>query len=194
LRDDGGSLTLATKMMTADKRTLVLINLLGGFAVLGSYIYCLATNPTTRSNLWGNVPDELRPAYTISMLLATAGYFAFSHFVLFRIDARAARIGGSYGYRLFLWVYAGILAPSALWMPLTLRMFEAPSSELWIAIRIVLGLVGASSLLLVWAIAAARPAGPGWARALALVGAVAFAVQTAVLDALVWPYYFPLPS
>jgi len=181
-------------MMTAEKRTLVLINLLGGLAVLGSYAYYLAANPMTRSNLWGNVPDALRPAYTASMLLAAAGYFAFSYYVLFRIDAREARIGGAYRYRVFLWIYAGILAPSALWMPLTFRMFDEPGWGLWIATRGVLGLVGISSLALIGAIAAVRPAGPAWARALALLGALAFAVQTALLDALVWPHYFPFPS
>jgi hypothetical protein len=181
-------------MMTAEKRDLVLINLLGGLAVLGSYAYYLAANPATRTNLWGNVPESLRPAYTVSMLLAAAGYFAFSYFVLLRVDSREARIAGVYGYRFFLWIYAGILAPSALWMPLTFRMFEEPGWGLWIAVRIVLALVGISSLALVWAIATVRPAGPAWARALALVGAVAFAVQTALLDALVWPHYFPFPS
>jgi hypothetical protein len=55
-------------------------------------------------------------------------------------------------------------------------------------------MVGISSLALVCSIASVRPAGPAWARALALVGALAFAVQTALLDALVWPHYFPFPS
>jgi hypothetical protein len=181
-------------MMTAEKRSLVLINLIGGVAVLGTYVYYLASNPATRSNLWGNVPEALRPAYTISMLLAAVGYFAFSYFVLLRVDSRVARIAGSYGYSLFLWIYAGILAPSALWMPLTFRMFEEPRWGLWIAVRVVLAIVGISSLALVWSIASVRPAVPAWARALALVGALAFAVQTALLDALVWPHYFPFPS
>jgi hypothetical protein len=177
-----------------DKRGLVLVNLLGGSAVLGSYAYCLATNPATRANLWGNVPEELRPAYTVSMLLATVGYFAFSHFVLLRIDSRVARVGNSYGYGFFSLVYAGILAPSALWMPLTFRMFDEPSLGLWIAIRTVLALVGISSLALVWTIATVKPAGGGIGRVLALLGAAAFSVQTALLDALVWPYYFPFPG
>jgi hypothetical protein len=180
--------------MTADKRALVLINLFGGAAVLGSYAYYLAANPATRGRLWGGVPEEWRPAYTISMLLAAAGYFAFSYFVLLRVDSREARVARRFRYRVFLWIYAGILAPSALWMPLTFRMFADPGWSTWIAIRAVLALVGVSSLALIWAIASVRPAGPGWARALALIGALAFAVQTALLDALVWPRYFPFPS
>jgi len=181
-------------MSSTDKGALALINLLCGALVLGSYAYYLASYPASRSNLWGNVPDELRPAYTVSMLLATAGYFAFSYFVFFRIDPGVARVSGMYGYRMFLWIYTGILLPSALWMPLTFRMFDAPTWGLWIAIRLVLALVGVSSLLLVWAIATVRPADPSWVRAVALLGAIAFAIQTALLDGLVWPYYFPFPS
>jgi len=181
-------------MMSAEKRGLLFINLLGGTAVLGSYAYYLATNASTRSKLWGGVPEEWQPAYTVSMLLATAGYFAFSYFVFVCVHSSSARIVGVYGYRLFLWIYAGILAPSALWMPLTFRMFEEPGWGLWITIRVVLGLVGLSSLALIWAIAAVKPAGPAWARSLALLGALAFAVQTALLDALVWTHYFPFPA
>lgn len=185
---------LVAHEMTADKRRLLFINLIGGLAVLASYAYCLAANPATRSNLWGGVPSELRAAYTVSMLLATTGYFAFTYFVLRRVDSHEARVAGVYPYRLFLSIYAGILLPSALWMPLTFRMFVEPAWGLWIGIRLVLAIVGISSLTLLWAVATVRPAGPAWARAAAVAGALAFSVQTALLDALVWPYYFPLPS
>jgi hypothetical protein len=32
---------------------------------------------------------------------------------------------------------------------------------------------------------------PTWAYSMALLGSVAFAIQTALLDAVVWPAYFP---
>lgn len=178
----------------AGKRSLILVNLLGGIAVLGSYAVCLGTNPQTRGLLWGGVPSTLQPAYTVSMLTATAGYFLFTYYVLFRLDAVVTRVGPSLGYGLFAWIYAGILAPSALWMPLTFRMFESPGEGLWLAIRLVLASVGLCSLLLIAAIAAATPRESSPARAAALLGAVAFAVQTALLDAVVWPYYFPVSS
>jgi hypothetical protein len=88
-------------------------------------------------------------------------------------------------------LYALILAPSALWMPLTFAMLEAPSGALWAAIRLTLAVVGLASLGLLAAIASARPADAPIARRVALAGALAFSMQTAVLDALVWPAYFP---
>jgi hypothetical protein len=178
--------------MKPSRRSLLWLNVLGGSAVLGSYVHGLASNPLTRGALWGDVPEALRPLYTLNMLLAAAGYFAFSFFVYSRLDPARTRVAGHFGYGAFHLLYALILIPSALWLPLTFEMLAAPSLGLWVAIRVVLGLVGIGSLGLLVAIASASPhAAPG-ARRAALVGAGFFALQTAVLDALVWPAYFPL--
>jgi hypothetical protein len=82
--------------------------------------------------------------------------------------------------------------PSALWLPLTFAMLEAPSAGLWLAIRVTLALVGLGSLGLMAAIASALPRGGHGARRIALVGTLFFALQTALLDALIWPAYFPV--
>jgi hypothetical protein len=42
------------------------------------------------------------------------------------------------------------------------------------------------------AIAGASPHSAPGSRRLAIAGAIAFSFQTALLDALVWPAYFPL--
>jgi hypothetical protein len=177
--------------MRATRRSLLWLNLLGGAAVLGSYAHGLAGNPSTRSELWGGVPEALRPLYGVSMLLATAGYFAFGFFVFFRLDPLRTRVLGRFGFCAFHLLYALILVPSALWMPLTFGMLEAPSAALWLVIRATLALVGAGSLGLVAAVASAAPAQAPLARGVAVAGALAFSFQTAVLDACVWPAYFP---
>jgi hypothetical protein len=177
--------------MHASKRVFWWINILGGSAVLASYAYGIASNPLTRGEVWGGVPASLRPVYTTSMLLAAAGYFAFSTFVFFRLDPAKARIGSRFGFGAFNLVYALILVPSALWMPLTFEMLEAPSDALWWAIRLTLGLVGIASLGLVAALSMVQSPGAGRARWVAVIGSLAFCFQTAVLDALVWPAFFP---
>jgi hypothetical protein len=113
------------------KLSLLGLNLLGGLAVLGSYAHGFVENASTVGEVWGGVPQALRPLYTSSMLAAAAGYFAFSFFVFFRLDPREARISNRIGYSGFLWLYALILLPSALWMPLTFEMLEAPGAALW---------------------------------------------------------------
>jgi hypothetical protein len=178
--------------MHPQKRVLVGIILAGGLAVLGSYVYSLVTHPASSATIWGGVPQEIRPAYTVSMLLAALGYFAFTHLILFRLDADTVRIAGRLGFGVFNAIYASILFPSAAWMPLTFAMLERPSAGLWLAIRLVLAAVGLASTGLVIALLSLKPCQPDRAYWLAFMGSIAFCFQTGVLDALVWTALFPL--
>jgi len=175
----------------ARRRTLGWLNVIGGIAVLGSYAHGILTHPETRGEVWGGVPEGLRPLYGISMWLAAAGYLAFTGFVLRGLDPREVRLAGGFGYGAFLPLYALVLIPSALWMPLTFAMLERPDPVLWLAIRGVLALVGLGALGIIAALLTLRDRRPLWAYVPALIGAVCFAFQTAVLDAIVWPAYFP---
>ena len=177
--------------MTAGKGWAFSINLVGGLAVLASYAYWLATHPELRGEVWGGVPNSFRGFYTVSMLSAAVGYFLFGFFVLFRVEAATARVGGWAGFELFNVLYALILIPSALWMPLTFEMVEAPGAGLWYAIRLVLGIVGLASLVMLWAILKVDAPGSRISRGVGALGCMLFSIQTALLDALIWPYYFP---
>jgi hypothetical protein len=170
------------------KRTLFLVNVIGGIAVLGSYAYGFGT-AADPSALWGGVPEWLKPLYTASMLTAAAGYFLPLRFVM-ACDADRVRVGRG-GFETFPRLYALMLVPSALWMPLTFQMVETPSGGLWIVIRVVLFAVAIGAVGLLAAIVRARPRPQGIGFWLAIVGQLAFCLQTAVLDPLVWPAYFP---
>jgi hypothetical protein len=176
--------------MHPQKRSLLWLNALGGAAVLGSYVWGLA-QPEVAGGLWGGVPESLRPLYTANMFLAAAGYFLFAPYIFFRIAPDATRIAGRYGFGTFHLLFALVLVPSALWLPLTAWMLASPSAVLWWAIRLDLALVGLGSLGLAWALLALGPERPR-GRVLALIGLVPFCLQTAVLDALVWPLFFPV--
>jgi hypothetical protein len=173
------------------KVALVIINVIGGIAVLGSYVLGIVNHPDTRDALWGEVPRAIMPLYTASMFTAAAGYLAFTWLILFRLEPGEVTIAGRFSYDLFLWLYALILVPSALWMPLTFLVIGQPSLAAWAGVRLVLSVTGLASLLLLAALVAVEPAVPAWAHRVAVAGAVAFCVQTAVLDALVWTAYFP---
>ena len=118
----------------------------------------------------------LLPAYVAFMALATMGYFAFTYFLLFRVDPDRVRIAGRFDYGLFHGLYLMILVPSALWLPLTSAMVQQPSSILWLGIRLALAAVGLGPMALL----------------LAVVGSLAFCIQTAVLDLFVWTALFPV--
>lgn len=164
------------------------LNVVGGVAVLGSYVLGVVSDPDGGGAVWGGVPDALRPVYTVCMFLAAGGYFLFSHYVFLGLPPEV-RVLGRFGFGAWTAIYAAILIPSALWMPLTQQMIADPSPALWWSIRLVLFTVGLASVLLIEAVRSAEPRGRG--RVLAIVGAVFFAFQTAVLDALIWPAYFP---
>lgn len=163
------------------------INLIGGIAVLGSYAHGIATHDQPGTALWGGVPAAIRPVYQLSMLAATAGYLMFTYVLLLHTQPHEVRVAG-HGFDLFNVVYLVILIPSALWMPLTFAYLAQPSAALWLAVRGVLLLTGAGAVAMCVALWQLRPAPP--LRSLALVGALCFAFQTAVLDALVWPAFF----
>jgi hypothetical protein len=176
----------------ASKRRFVVVNVVGGAAVLLSYGIGLVNHPDTRGELWGGVPDGLRAVYTVCMLLAAVGYFPFTSFILLRFGPTTL-IAGRFGMSLVNGLYAAILASAALWMPLTFIMLEQPGAALWLVIRLVLATTGVGSVALLVAFLTLRPRPPGVLFPLAVVGLCFFCIQTAVLDALVWPAYFAAP-
>jgi hypothetical protein len=168
---------------------LLIINILGGIAVLGSYVYGFQSRPDAANVLWGGVPESLRPLYTANMFLAAAGYFAFSLYLL-RLNPDETRVAGRFGYGIYNILYAAILIPSALWMPLTLLAIEQ-SSPGWVwLVRLDLAAVAFASLGLLIALLKVSPRPFTWHHRIAVVGALFFCLQTVLLDAIVWVSYF----
>jgi hypothetical protein len=175
--------------MDTRKRSLIALNVIGGAAVLLSYVVGLRA--VSGDVLWGGVPESIRWVYTLNMFLAAGGYFFFTSYIVFKLDAETTRIAGRFGYGLFILLYALVLVPSALWIPLTANVAEQPGLGAWAAVRINLLLVGIGSLGLVAGLLSLGSRAPR-GRGLAIAGLVPFCLQTAVLDALVWPAFYPI--
>ena len=124
---------------------LIALNVVGGTAVLASYWFGLGSGSPSGDALWGGVPASVRPYYTVNMFLAAAGYFLFTHYIVFRLQPEQIGIAGGFDYRLFLVLYALVLIPSAIWLPLTHQMIAHPSAGLWALVRVDLALVGIGS-------------------------------------------------
>ena len=71
--------------MAAQQVILLVINIIGGAAVIGSYIYGLNASTGGANVLWGGVPENIRPLYGASMVLSALGYFALLYFIFFRL-------------------------------------------------------------------------------------------------------------
>jgi hypothetical protein len=177
--------------MHTSKKTLILINILGGLAVLGSYAWGFLTYPNAGEVLWGGVPANLKPLYTASMFLAAAGYFTFSAFIL-RMQPEATRIVKRQGYPLFNSLYAVILVASALWLPLTILAFGLMSQSITWLVKLDLAAVALASLGLLYALIKVEPHKPAWLHPMAILGCVLFCFQTVILDALIWAINFHL--
>jgi hypothetical protein len=179
--------------MSKQVRSLIALNVIGGIAVLVSYAIGLGSESSVGKELWGGVPEGLRPLYTVNMFLAAAGYFLFTPYILFRLRPETTRIAGRFGYGLFHILYALVLLPSAIWLQLTEIMIAQPSAWMWAVVRVDLALVGLGSLgLLISLLTLDSPVSRG--RTLAVIGLLPFCLQTAVLDASVWPAFFTFPN
>lgn len=180
--------------MATQQIILAIIVIIGGAAVIGSYVYGFIAQPGSGNALWGGVPSWLRPFYTISMGISVLGFFAFITFILFQINPAQVQIADRFGFSLFYIIFLGILIPSALWMPLTQMMTYHPNKILWLGIRLVLVVVGISSCALVWALLTLQTREPNLHYWLAVAGSAYFAFHTAFLDMILWPALFKVPT
>jgi hypothetical protein len=176
--------------MATQQIILLIINVIGGIAVIGSYVFGLSGQSGGANVLWGGVPINIRPVYTVSMIISALGYFAFLFYIFFRLDPSKTSIAGISGFMLFYVIFLFMLIPSALWMPFTNLYVSNPSTGMWILVRTVLALVGIASIALVWALITLQGRVPGTAYWLAVVGSAYFAFHTTILDAVVWAALF----
>jgi hypothetical protein len=176
--------------MHKQQKFLLAIVLIGGVAVLGSYALGILAIQNATQILWGDVPKIIRSFSTLGMFTGALGFFAYTFFILFKLNPDNTRIYSRFGYEIFKFLYIAILIPSALWLPLTFLAVQNNNSiVLWLA-RLDLIVVAAASILLLLALLYTQPRKPAWAYRLALVGSIFFCVQTVLLDAILWGYFF----
>ena len=63
---------------------LLLINIIGGISVLGGYLIALMNHPKNRNELWGGVPEELKPWITSFMFVSALGYCIAMYYLIFQ--------------------------------------------------------------------------------------------------------------
>jgi hypothetical protein len=176
--------------MQKQEKLLLAIILIGGVAVLGSYAWGILAIQNATQILWGDVPAIIRSFSTLGMFMGALGFFAYSFFILFKLNPDDTVIYSRFGYEIIKFLYIAILIPSALWLPLTfLAVQKNNSAVLWLA-RFDLIVVAVASILLLLALLYTQPRRPAWAYRLALLGSIFFCIQTVMLDAILWGYFF----
>jgi hypothetical protein len=176
--------------MRTEQIILLVVNVLGGIAVIGSYIFGLRGQSGGANVLWGGVPASIRPVYTVSMIISALAYFAFLYYIFFQLKPAQTSIAGISGFTMFYVIFLVMLIASAFWMPLTNIYVSNPGTGIWIWIRLVLALVGLASIGLFVALLTLQGKVPGPAYWAAVAGSGYFAFHTAVLDAIIWAALF----
>ncbi len=173
---------------------LLVVIVLGGAAVIGSYVVGIKGKEGAADTLWGGVPERIRPLYGVSMVLSAAGFLAVLYYVFFRLAPDEVVIGGRLGFAILFPIFVVILAPSALWLPSSKLYVDKPSALKWVMVRVVLLLVGLASIALAWAFFALEVDNRDAAYWAATVGSCYFAFHTFVLDAIIWAALFRRPA
>ena len=124
------------------------------------------------------------------MLPAALGYIAYTLFLLLSPDLETSLLKHPAWFKAFNILYILILIPSALWMPLTFSYLAHPNPIVWLAVRLILDMVGLAGLGMLFALLRIQPRKPAWAFWLACMGCVFFCIQTVVMDAMLWSNLF----
>lgn len=177
--------------MLSTKRAFMGINLLLGPLVPLSYIVSARVWPDHVGGLWGAIPESVQPLYTANMLLATGGFLVFTWFFFRHTWEPASRFLGRFSLGFVNLGYLLVLIPSMLWMPMTLYAL-AHQIDLKLWIQLVLALVAIGTIMLALALYTVRPAVPRRTLRVARIGVVFFAIQTVLLDAIIWPIGFEI--
>src|SRR4030066_2273279 len=172
--------------MHPQQQVLLWINIVGGLAVILSYVLSILAYQGNSEALWGGISGGLRSFFFVSVLLAALSYFAFTYFLLFRPNPESVQVFQVMKFVVFPIIYCLILISSALWMPLTYAMGGQPQIGIWIGIRTVLLIVGLAELCLVFAFLALSPRPSGTAYWLAVAGSIVFCAHTLILDGMLW--------
>jgi hypothetical protein len=176
--------------MTAQQVILLILNILGGAAVIGSYVLGINGQSGGLNILWGGVPENIRPVYTVSMVLSALSYFAFIFYILFRLNPSDTVICGRFNFSVFYAIFAVMLIASAFWMPMTNMYVSNPNTAVLIGIRTVLVLVALASISLFLSLLNLQHRVEGFQHWAAVIGAGYFAFHTTVLDAILWSVLF----
>ena len=171
--------------MKLNQKLFLAINIIGGILVLGSY-YLGLQGGSNVDILWGGVPENVRPVYTISMLICAVGYFIFFGYIFTNLKGKTFKKDFGLFEKMILILFVLILGASALWMPLVNLMVQNPSDLVWLSIRLVLAIVGLASIGVVIVLLKINPKTKGLIYYLSLIGMGWFAFHTAVLDAIIW--------
>ncbi len=170
----------------------LLINIIGGIAVLGGYVIALINHPETRNELWGGVPENLRFWITIFMFISAFGYCFAMYYLIFDEGLFLNFFWGKFDYKLIKILLIIFLLTAALWIHTAFIYIESGSKLYWNFVQLELWLTGISAFLIMIGIATAIGVKNSNLHLYSILGLSAISFHCLALDAFLWLNKFPL--
>jgi len=172
-------------------RSFLIVNVVGGVAVLGGYAGFLSVFPEQRASLWGGIEGGWQSVFVISMFGAAAGYLIFTYCVLFRsapYGFSSRLMKSKHSVSTFSSIFLGA---AAVWMPATITYLDTGSLAWWI-IAVASLWITALTLAAMTAIVVLSPFSipSPFARIMAIVGISYITFHCLLFDAIVWVSLF----
>ena len=171
---------------------LLIINFIGGIAVLGGYVVALINHPHTRNDLWGGVPESLRPWITSFMFVSAFGYCTAMYYLVFKDGMQLDFLRGKVSENFFLGVVIIFLVSASMWIHTTFAYMHSPSKLLWSFVQAELWITGLSIFFLFFIILTASGVKNHYLHFASLVGLGAITFHCLFLDAFLWINRFPI--
>tara|TARA_A100001037_G_C15109675_1_gene618308 strand:+ start:1031 stop:1567 length:537 start_codon:yes stop_codon:yes gene_type:complete len=169
----------------------LIVNLIGGAAVLGSYAFGLGYFPEYRNELWGGIYGIWRNVLVTSMLLSGAAYLTFCYFIIFRADIDAYGIHFILGPQTITLLTALFLLSATLWMPSAILYMHTENNIWWIFTVGALWITALSLLSLTGMYAfSANGSIPVFDRIICTVSLSIITLHCLVIDAIIWVWAF----
>lgn len=175
--------------MNINQKIFLAILVIGGILVLASYVIGLKAGKSA-DILWGGTPKNIRGVYTIAMIISALSFMITSIFIFLSMKNLNIVLPYSLNINIFNILYSVLLICSMLWIPLVNIMVTNPSVLLWLAIRVILILVGLAALAILILLIKMTPRPTGILYYSSVIGMGIFFIHTGILDGLLWPYFW----
>ena len=177
--------------MTSHQTVFLIINMIGGIAVLGSYVIGLGMFPEYREALWGGVKGNLKTGITISMLFAAVGYLAFCYISLFQNGLEDFNKSDWFNGHTVSVLVALFLISATFWMPSAIAYLKF-SDTYWLIICVVSLWITAISLLALLGIVMTSDVTTiaPVSHYIAIIGIGLITFHCLVFDAIIWAIMF----
>jgi hypothetical protein len=169
----------------------LIVNLVGGTAVLGSYAIGLGYFPEYRNELWGGIQGIWRNILVVSMLLSGAAYLTFCYFIVFRQDIHTYNAHFILGPQTIALLTGVFLLSATLWMPSAILYMHTENNIWWIFTIVTLWVTALSLLSLtgLFAFPTTAPI-PVFDRIICTVSLSIITLHCLVIDAITWVFVF----